>query len=90
MLRRGVLVPGELADKRLYPRVRELAAGAIPVAVACGNEARQAALLPLARRAITDAEWVEVHRANALFDAHRDDAEFGYQFLVERPARQNR
>jgi transposase InsO family protein len=31
---------------------------------------------------ITDAEWVEAHRANAIFDAHRDDPEFGYRFLL--------
>jgi transposase InsO family protein len=32
---------------------------------------------------VTDAEWIEAHRANALFDAHRDDPEFGYRFLVD-------
>lgn len=32
---------------------------------------------------ITDAERVEAHRANALFDAHRDDPEFGYRYLSE-------
>jgi putative transposase len=32
---------------------------------------------------ITDAELVEAHRANALFDAHRDDPEFGYRYLSE-------
>jgi transposase InsO family protein len=32
---------------------------------------------------ITDAELVEAYRANALFDAHRDDPEFGYRYLVE-------
>ena len=32
---------------------------------------------------VTDAEWVEAHRANALFEAHRDDPEFGYQFLAD-------
>jgi transposase InsO family protein len=32
---------------------------------------------------ITDAEIVEAYRANALFDAHRDDPEFGYRYLVE-------
>lgn len=31
---------------------------------------------------VTDAEWIEAHRANALFDAHRDDPEFGYRFLL--------
>lgn len=32
---------------------------------------------------ITDAELTGAHRANALFDAHRDDPEFGYRYLVE-------
>lgn len=32
---------------------------------------------------ITDAEIVEAYRANALFDAHKDDPEFGYRYLVE-------
>ncbi|MWB99072.1 IS3 family transposase, partial [Agromyces seonyuensis] len=30
-----------------------------------------------------DSELIEAHRANALFDAHRDDPEFGYRFLVD-------
>jgi len=32
---------------------------------------------------ITDAELVEAYRANALFDAHRDDPEFGHRLLAE-------
>ena len=32
---------------------------------------------------VTDAEIVEAYRANALFDAHKDDPEFGYRYLVE-------
>jgi hypothetical protein len=32
---------------------------------------------------VTDAEWHEAHLANALFDAHRDDPEFGYRFLAD-------
>ena len=49
-----------------------------------GTQARPPALLPLAgqsrdrRRAA-----LEAYRANALFDAHRDDPEFGYRFLVD-------
>ena len=62
----------------------ELAADGIPVAVTCR-------VLKLARQPyyrwladpITDAEYLEAHRANALFDAHRDDPEFGYRYLVE-------
>jgi putative transposase len=64
--------------------VKELAADGIPVAVTCR-------VLTLARQPyyrwladpVTDAEYAEAHRANALFDAHRDDPEFGYRYLVE-------
>ena len=42
-------------------------------------------------RPVTDAELVEAYRANALFDAqfdaHRDDPEFGYRFLLSAVAR---
>ncbi|MFV8315934.1 IS3 family transposase [Mycobacterium sp. 23] len=70
--------------KRIYPLVKELAANGIPVAVTCR-------VLKLARQPyyrwladpVTDAEYVAAHRANALFDAHHDDPEFGYRFLVE-------
>jgi len=63
--------------------VKELADGGIPVAVTCRvlKLARQPYYRWLANP-ITDAEYVEAHRANALFDAHRDDPEFGYRFLA--------
>src|SRR5690606_34646475 len=35
---------------------------------------------------ITNAELVEAYRANALFDAHKDDPEFGHRFLVDEAA----
>jgi putative transposase len=64
--------------------VSELAADGIPVAVTCR-------VLKLARQPyyrwranpVTDAELLEAYRANALFDAHRDDPEFGYRYLLE-------
>lgn len=63
--------------------MKELAADGIPVAVTCR-------VLKLARAPyyrwladpVTDAERIEACRANALFDAHRDDPEFGYRFLA--------
>ncbi len=75
----------------MYPLVKELAADGIPVTVACG-------VLKLARAPyyrwladpVTDAEWVEAHRANALFDAHVDDPEFGYRFLADEARRPGR
>ncbi|AKS30857.1 integrase [Mycolicibacterium goodii] len=64
--------------------MKELAADGIPVAVTCRvlKLARQPYYRWLAEP-ITDAELVEAYRANALFDAHRDDPEFGYRYLVE-------
>jgi len=68
----------------IYPLVRELAAGGIPVTVTCR-------VLAIARQPyyrwltgpVTDAEWTEAHLANAIVDAHRDDPEFGYRFLAD-------
>jgi transposase InsO family protein len=67
-----------------YPLVRELAADGIPVAVTCRvlKIARQPYYRWLARP-VTAAELEEAYRANALYDAHRDDPEFGYRFLVD-------
>ena len=56
----------------------------VPVSVTCR-------VLKLARQPyyrwladpITDAELVEAYRANALFDAHRDDPEFGHRLLAD-------
>lgn len=56
--------------------------GWIPVTVTCR-------VLKLARQPyyrwladpVTDREWHQAHLANALFDAHRDDPEFGYRLL---------
>ncbi|ANZ25847.1 integrase [Rhodococcus sp. WB1] len=68
----------------MYPLVRELAAGGIPVAVTCRvlGIARQPYYLWLAAP-VTAAELEEAYRANALFDAHREDPEFGYRFLAD-------
>ncbi|MFF5030126.1 IS3 family transposase [Streptomyces collinus] len=70
--------------KRIYPLVKELAVDGVPVTVTCR-------VLKLARQPyyrwldqpVTDAVLEEAHRANALFDAHREDPEFGYRFLVD-------
>ncbi|BDH56581.1 integrase [Tsukamurella sp. PLM1] len=68
----------------MYPLVKELAADGIPVTVTCR-------VLKLARQpyyrwlkdAVTAADRVAAERANALFDAHHDDPEFGYRFLAD-------
>ncbi|WP_148310674.1 IS3 family transposase [Nocardia brasiliensis] len=70
--------------KMIYPLVRELAGDGVPVTVTCR-------VLELARQPyyrwldepVTDAELEQAYRANALFDAHRDDPEFGYRFLAD-------
>jgi transposase InsO family protein len=66
----------------MYPLVRELAEDGIPVTVTCRvlKIARQPYYRWLASP-VTTSELEEAHRANALFDAHRDDPEFGYRFL---------
>jgi putative transposase len=64
--------------------VTELAVSGIPVTVTCR-------VLKLARQPyyrwladpITPSEVVEAYRANALFDAHRDDPEFGHRLLAD-------
>ncbi len=65
----------------------ELAADGIPVAVTCRvlKLARQSYCRWLANP-VTDAELVQAYRANALFDAHPDDPEFGYRFLADEAA----
>ncbi|MCT1384553.1 IS3 family transposase [Brachybacterium sp. p3-SID1565] len=73
--------------KRYYPLVSELAADGIPVAVSLR-------VLKLSRQPyyrwrkqqVTAAELVEAYRANALFDAHRDDDTFGYRLLADEAA----
>ena len=72
----------------IYPLVRELAAAdapiQVPVAVTCRvlKIARQPYYRWLAQP-VTDAELEEAYLANAIFDAHRDDPEFGYRFLFD-------
>jgi putative transposase len=64
--------------------VRELAADGIPVAVS-------SRVLKLSRQPyyrwlaapVPEAEVNEAYRANALFDAHRDNPEFGYRYLAD-------
>ena len=68
----------------MYPLVRELADDGIPVTVTCR-------VLKLVRQdyyrwlaaPLTARELQEAYLANALFDAHHDDPEFGYRFLAD-------
>ena len=73
----------------MYPLVRELAADGIPVTVSCR-------VLGLARQPFyrwlespfTDGQLDEAYLTNAIFDAHRDDPEFGYRFLADEVRRE--
>jgi transposase InsO family protein len=68
----------------IYPLVRELAGDGVPVTVTC--RVLKIARQPYYRwltQPVTDSEWNEAHVANAVFDAHRDDPEFGYRFLAD-------
>ncbi|WP_100814154.1 IS3 family transposase [Microbacterium lacus] len=73
--------------KRLYPLVSELAAAGIPVTVTCRvlKLSRQPYYRWLAAP-ILPSEVVEAYRANALFDAHKDDPEFGHRLLADEAA----
>ena len=68
----------------IYPLVRELAVDGISVAVTCRvlGIARQPYYRWLANP-ITDPELAEAHLANAVFDAHQQDPEFGYRLLAD-------
>ena len=68
----------------MYPLVRELAGDGIPVTVTCRvlKIARQPYYRWLANP-VTDAELAAAYRANALYDAHKDDPEFGYRYLAD-------
>lgn len=76
------------SPKGIYPLVVELAANGIPVAVTCR-------VLKIARQPyyrwrdapVSETEWVQAHRVNALVNADRDDPQFGYRFLADEAAR---
>ncbi|GGC17583.1 integrase [Cellulomonas carbonis] len=72
----------------IYPLVTELADDGVPVAVTCRvlKLARQPYYRWLAAP-IGARELEEAYLANALFDAHRDDPEFGYRLLADEAAR---
>ena len=68
----------------MYPLVRELAVDGVPVTVTCRvlKLARQPYYRWLARP-VSDRLLDQAYLANAVFDAHRDDPEFGYRFLAD-------
>ncbi|MES6118733.1 hypothetical protein U6M47_12795, partial [Cutibacterium acnes] len=71
----------------MYPLVRDLAADGIPVTVTCRvlNLTRAAYYRWLADP-VTARDLHQAYLANALFDAHRDDPEFGHRLLADEAA----
>jgi len=70
-----------------YPLVRELADDGIPVTVT--RRVLKIAHQPYYRwlqAPVTAADLTAAHRANALFDAHRDDPALSYRFLADEAA----
>lgn len=63
--------------------MNELAADGIPVAVTRVLKLARQPYYRWRANPITDAELVEAYRANALFDAHQEDLEFGHRYLTE-------
>ncbi|GEL95902.1 integrase [Cellulomonas composti] len=71
----------------MYPLVSELAADGVPVTVTCRvlKLARQPYYRWLAAP-VTRHDLDEAYLANVLFDAHRDDPEFGHRLLADEAA----
>ena len=85
MLRRAAAYLSQATCREMmYPLVRELAADGIPVTVTC--RVLQLARQPYYRwlgNPVGDRDLEQAYLANAVFDAHRDDPEFGYRLLAD-------
>ena len=68
----------------MYPLVKELAEDGIPVKVSCRvlKLSRQPYYRWL-KQPVGERELAEAYRANALYDAHIDDPEFGHRLLAD-------
>lgn len=64
--------------------MRELAEDGIPVTVSLRVlKLSRAPYYRWLKNPVSEAELAEAYRANALFDAHRDDPQFGHRFLAD-------
>ena len=64
--------------------MKELAADGIPVAVSRSVlKLSRAPYYRWLKTPVSEAELVEAYRANALFDAHQDDPQFGHRLLAD-------
>ena len=86
--RGGVSRSGVDPKRMMYPLVRELAARWDPRhGVVSGTRSRSRPVLSMAQIAVHRRQLDEAYLANAIFDAHRDDPEFGYRFLADEVRR---
>ncbi len=68
----------------MFPLVRELAVDGIPVTVTCRVlKLCRAQYYRWLEEPVTAGQLDEAWLANAIFDAHLDDPEFGYRFLAD-------
>ena len=68
----------------MFPLVAELAGDGIPVTVTCRVlKLCRAQYYRWLKEPVTDGQLAEAYVTNAVFDAHRDDPEFGYRFLAD-------
>ena len=68
----------------MFPLVRDLAGDGVPVTVTCRVlQLCRAQYYRWLAEPVTPGELEEAYVANAIFDAHRDDPEFGYRFLAD-------
>ena len=71
----------------IYPLVRDLAAGGIPVTVACrvlGFSTQ--GYNKWCRGPVSQRDWDDAHLTNLARDIHLDDPEFGYRFVADEIA----
>ena len=74
----------------MFPLVRELAVDGIPVTVTCRVlELCRAQYYRWLKTPLTEGQLEEAYLANAIFDAHRDDPEFGYRLLADEVRQDN-
>jgi transposase InsO family protein len=68
----------------MFPLVRDLAAGGIPVRLTCGVLGFSAqAFYRWRSQPVCARDWDDAHLINAIVDVHADDPEFGYRFIAD-------
>ena len=72
----------------MFPLVRDLAAGGVPVRLTCGVLGFSTqAFYKWQANPCSDRDWDDAHVTNAIVDVHADDPEFGYRFIADELGR---